>query len=117
MMRPTDLGELHTLLIMYRNTYGGVPDGFLEQVAKRYYAAAASRHCDTESNSVPLIANPRGSGRKSKVKPEEMEQIYNLRKSGRTIREIAAETGYSVGLVHKLIHEQKAIMQPVCSCK
>lgn len=106
-MRPTDLGELHTLLIMYRNTYGGVPDRFLEQIAEQYHAAVASRYCDAESNSVPLITNPRGAGRKSKVKPKEKEQIYNLRKSGRTIREIVTETGYSVGLVHKLIHEQK----------
>lgn len=107
MMRPTDLGELYTLLTMYQDTYGSVPERFLEQVAEKYHAAAAVRHRDAESSSIPLITNPRGSGRKSKVKPEEKEQIFYLHKSGRTIREIAVETGYSTGLVHKLIHEHK----------
>lgn len=106
MMRVTDLGELHTLLTMYQDTYGSVPEGFIEQVAEQYHTAAIG-HCDAESASIPRITNPRGAGRKSKVKPEDKEQILYLRKSGRTIREIAVETGYSTGLIHKLIHERK----------
>lgn len=72
MMRVTDLGELHTLLTMYQDTYGSVPEGFIEQVAEQYHTAAIG-HCDAESASIPRITNPRGAGRKSKVKPEDKE--------------------------------------------
>ena len=103
MMRPTDLAELHTLLTMYRDTYGGVPDDFIEQVTIQYHKAASSRHCDTVT--VPKITNPRSSGRTSKIPSDVRQEILNMRRSGNTMREISAITGYALGLVHKLIHE------------
>lgn len=106
-MRPTDLGELYTLLSMYQDTYGRVPEGFMEQVKKHYQEAAARRSCNKEEANVPLITNPRGAGRKNHADPEETSRMIQMRHSGATIRRIAAEFGCSTGRVHKLINEHE----------
>lgn len=103
-MRPTDLGELYTLLSMYQSTYGGVPSGLTEQVEKHYREAARSP-CSKERAPVPLVTNPWGAGRKSHTDPEVTSGIVRMRHSGASIRKIAAAFGCSVGHVHKLIHE------------
>lgn len=74
MMRPADLRQLHILLAMYRNIYGSVPVGFMEQVAEQYHAAAIC-HCGVVNEIVLLITNLRRAGRKSRIRPEEKEQI------------------------------------------
>lgn len=106
-MRPTDLGELYTLLSMYQNTYGSVPGGLMEQVIKRYQEAAACGQYGKGETSVPLITNPRGAGRKSHTDPGEKNRIIQMHHSGVSIRKIAAELGCSTGRVHKLIHEHQ----------
>ena len=104
-MRPTDLGELYALLSMYRNTYGNIPEGLTEQVARHYQEAAAFSQCMEGESSVPPVTNPRGAGRKGHTDPDEAAEIIKMRHSGMTIRKIAQESGCSVGRVHKLIHE------------
>lgn len=106
-MRPTDLGELYTLLSMYQNTYGSIPEGLMEQVEKHYRESAACRSHNKEEASVPLITNPRGAGRKRHTDPEETSRMIQMRHSGATIRRIAAEFGCSTGRVHKLINERE----------
>ena len=95
-MKKTDLGELYSLLGMYERTYGGVPEALLDSIA------AAYKRQGGEGN----IRNPRGAGRKKATAWEEIQKVAELREKGYKIREIAGETGYSVGLVHKLINEQ-----------
>lgn len=104
-MKPSDLGELYTLLTMYRNVYGGVEDKFLFEIAGNYNLSASCSGCGGKNHAVLPVTNPRGAGRKRRNNPDEAGRIRQLRKSGRSIRAIASETGRSVGYVHKLIHE------------
>lgn len=104
-MRASDLGELHALLIMYRQVYGGVDDKLLSAVAGNYQDAAVSCHSAAAGGPVPPVTNPRAAGRRRRDIPGERETILGLRDDGMTIREIAAASGCSVGYVHKLIHE------------
>lgn len=104
-MRPSDLGELYALLAMYRQTYGGIGDRFLSDVADNYREAAKRLCRGQEGEGIPPVTNPRAAGRKARNNAEEARKILELRKEGRTIRDIASETGRSVGYVHKLIRE------------
>lgn len=105
-MKPSDLGELYALLTMYQNVYGGVEDKFLAEIADNYNISTACFVCGGGKNpAASPITNPRGAGRKRRNDPDEAEKIQQLRKSGKSIRAIASETGRSTGYVHKLIHE------------
>ncbi len=101
-MRPSDLGELYGLLIMYQQAYGGIEEKFFSEVRERY---ADSARFFGYTGEIPLITNPRAAGRKRKDNPEEVQKILELRRKGMTIRKIAAKMGCSVGFVHKLINE------------
>lgn len=105
-MKPSDLGELYALLTMYQNVYGGVGDKLIAEIADNYNRTAACFCCGSGKNHVASpITNPRGAGRKRRNAPDEAEKIVQMRKSGKSIRAIASETGRSTGYVHKLIHE------------
>lgn len=105
-MKPSDLGELYALLTMYQNVYGGAEDKLLAAIADNYNISAARFCCGSGKNhTVAPITNPRGAGRKRRDDPDEAEKIRQLRKSGKSIRAIAFETGRSIGYVHKLIRE------------
>ena len=54
-----------------------------------------------------LIHNARGAGRKAKFTDDQVDEIRRLREDGNTIKEIANRYNCSVGLIHKLINEQK----------
>ena len=54
-----------------------------------------------------LIHNARGAGRKAKFTDDQVDEIKSLREDGNTIKEIANRYNCSVGLIHKLINEQK----------
>lgn len=101
-MKATDLGELYVLLKMYQMVYEEVPEWLIGNIERRYKTIYEVRNSNIRALS---ITNPRGAGRKSNIAPEEKEKILRLRRSGMTIREVASETGYSIGYVHKLIHE------------
>ncbi len=105
-MKQSDLGELYALLAMYRNVYGGVEERLLAEIAGNYsISAAGSCGGSGKDHAVPPVTNPRGAGRKRRDDPEEEAKIWQLRKSGKSIRAIASETGRSIGYVHKLIRE------------
>ena len=53
------------------------------------------------------IHNERGAGRKSRFTDQEKETMKLYRIQGKTIKEIAEMYSCSVGLVHKLINEDK----------
>ena len=101
-MKATDLGELYVLLKMYQMVYREVPEWLIRNIENQFKTTHEDKKGNIKSFS---ITNPRGAGRKSNVAPEEKEKIVRLRRAGKTIREVASETGYSIGYVHKLIHE------------
>lgn len=110
-MKAADLGELYALLKMYQSVYGEVPESLIKDIRCRFKTICAV--CSASGNPISTT-NPRGAGRKSKIEPEEREQITQMRNSGMTIREIAAKTGYSTGCVHKLIHEHSGCGESGC---
>ena len=57
------------------------------------------------------IHNERGAGRKSRFTDQEKETMKLYRIQGKTIKEIAEMYSCSVGLVHKLISEDKRDLQ------
>ena len=103
-MKAADPGELYALLKMYQSVYGEVPECLIKDVGYRFKTTHTV--CSTSKDAFS-IKNPRGAGRKSNIGPEEKDKIMGMRRSGMTIREVAAKTGYSTGYVHKLIHEHK----------
>lgn len=54
-----------------------------------------------------LMHNARGAGRKAKFTDDQVDDIRRLREDGNTIKEIANRYNCSVGLIHKLINENK----------
>ena len=57
--------------------------------------------------NVHKIKNERGAGRKQKLTNAEIQAIKMYRLQGKSYRAIADMFGCSVGLVHKIINEQK----------
>lgn len=53
------------------------------------------------------IFNERGAGRKNKFNEQEIETIKVMRLRGDKLKDIAEQCNCSVGLVHKLIHEEE----------
>lgn len=87
-----DLLELYQLLEMYNRTYSPeygnvILDEIRAHYRKRYGEEAAQAR------------NPRGAGRRKKYNVRKDQEIARLRSEGKTIREIAKETGCSVGYV------------------
>lgn len=108
-MRTSDLGELYILLKMYRDTYGIEAEEFMKDIARRYMGSKGLGDERSNTEDRISITNPRGAKRRSDIKQAEKERILQLRRAGRTMREIMSETGRSLGYVHKLIREHEAM--------
>lgn len=108
LMKATDLAELYTLLLMYRQTYGEeVSESLIEAIKREYEKAVDILKKEREDAGIPVITNPRGAGRKSTVTEESIAMAASLKESGESIRSIAGKMGCSTGHVHKLIHEHR----------
>lgn len=95
-MKRQDLEELHQLLVLYERTYkDSLAPGLLEEVEGRY-----RRTCRED---IWEKRNPRKAGRKKQYTEKDRARIRGLREKGRSIREIARETGCSVGYVQSVI--------------
>ncbi len=96
-MKEQDLLELYQLLMLYAGTYGGREAvQLLQEVSERYSKSYGG-------NSISEKKNPRKAGRKKQYTEEEKNKIKSLRKKGMKIREIAKETGCSVGYVQGVL--------------
>lgn len=102
-MIPWELATLAELLDIYIYVYEPEcesPDALLKEI-KEHIAALP--------DNIYTINNPRGAGRHSTVTANQIERVRDLKKEDKSIRQIAFETGLSVGTVHKLIHEHRLI--------
>lgn len=95
-MRKSDLCELYILLEMYVQTYGTAEAEKL--------TAEVKEKC--REQGIKEIRNSRKAGRHKSITPEQDAEILQLRATGASIRDIAAQTGVSRGYVHKLINGQ-----------
>ena len=97
-MKRQDLEELYQLLSMYRGVYRAEEaGGILEEVRRRYR--------ERYGEDIREKRNPRKAGRKKKYTEEQRRRIRELREEGQTIREIAKETGCSVGYVQDVLSD------------
>ena len=95
-MKRKDLEELHQLLVLYERTYwGSLVSGLLMEVAGRYGR--------NYGEDIWEKRNPRKAGRKKQYTEKDRGKIRGLRGKGRSIREIARETGCSVGYVQSVL--------------
>lgn len=60
-----------------------------------------------ELEEIKIKKNDRGAGRKEKFNKEQIKQILEARKQGKSIRVIAKEFDCSSGLIHKILNEKK----------
>ena len=60
-----------------------------------------------EQQPIKKVHNERGAGRKPRFKAAEVNKIKRMYSKGKSMREIAEIKGCSVGLIHKLINENK----------
>ncbi len=99
-MQLSDLCELYILVELYEKTYGqpGITIGELKETVRK--------KCE-ERGMTDVIRNTRNAGRKKKYSEETDRKIVDRYRQGRTIREIASETGCSTGYVQKLIYEHR----------
>lgn len=99
-MKRQDLEELYQLLTLYERTHGSKnAEELLKEVAERY-----GRHYGKD---IMKERNPRKAGRKRQYTEEDREKIRKIRVQGKSIREIAKETGCSVGYVQGVLSDPK----------
>lgn len=96
-MKRQDLEELYILLEVYEKTYGG------RNVTEMKQELSARYREEKGGESISGKRNPRKAGRKRQYTEEEKSRIRNYREEGLTIREIAKETGCSVGYVQGVL--------------
>lgn len=97
-MKRQDLEELYQLLELYQRTYGSsLTGGLLAEVAGRYNSSYGE--------DISGKRNPRKAGRKKQYTEKDITRVRELRGKGGSIREIARETGYSVGYVQGVLSE------------
>lgn len=97
-MRRQDLEELNQLLTLYAQLYGSRhAQKLLEEVSERYGK--------NYGESISGKGNPRRAGRKRQYTEAEKSRIRKYREEGLTIREIAKETGCSVGYVQGVLSD------------
>lgn len=99
-MQLSDLCELYILLELYEKTYRQ-PGITIEELK-----GSVRKKCE-ERGKTGSIRNARNAGRKKKYKEETDKKILAGSSHGKTIREIASETGCSTGYVQKLIYEHQ----------
>ena len=97
------LGELQVLLKMYEMAYGGVGQELLDEIEGHYRERLESQPPGGRYTQ----RNPRGAGRISKYSQEEIEKLYEMHRSGKSIREISKETGIARSTVQELISGQR----------
>lgn len=71
---------------------------------------ANQRISELEEQLKNIKKNDRGAGRKEKFNKEQIEQILEARRQGKSIRVIAKEFSCSAGLIHKILNEKKEEM-------
>jgi len=96
-MEEQDLLELYQMLMLYARTYGSREAELLLYEVSERYSNSYGRGRISEKK------NPRKAGRKRQYTEEEKNKIKSFRKKGMTIREIAKETGGSVGYVQGVL--------------
>ncbi len=96
-MKGQDLLGLYQLLMLYAKTYGSSEaEQLLNEVSERYSNNYGGGRISEKKN-------PRKAGRKRQYTEEGKNKIKSFRKKGMTIREIAKETGCSVGYVQGVL--------------
>ena len=97
-MKRQEMEELSQLLCVYERTYGSREAGeVLKELSERY----RNRY----KGDILEKRNPRKAGRKREYDEDKKRELRELRKEGLTIREIARETGCSVGYVQGVLRE------------
>lgn len=95
-MHKHELLEFYQLINLYKTTYKDDSlDKLLIDVEILY---GEITHTDIKQQS-----NPRQAGRKTKYTEEQNQQIIDLRKSGVSLRNIANETGFSLGHIQTVL--------------
>ena len=97
-MKRQDLEELYQLLELYERTYG-------EKEAEKVLAKVEEDYRNIYGEKIGEKRNPRKAGRKRKYTEVTKGEIHKFRREGLTIREIAKETGCSVGYVQSVLSE------------
>lgn len=99
-MIPWEMAELLQLLKRYSRIYYPDNDSYINATIKEIENRIAE-----EPGNAYTVNNPRGAGRHATIIPNQKTEIIKLHNEGKSIRKIAAETGLSIGSVHKLINE------------
>lgn len=97
-MKRQDMEELSQLLGLYERIYESREAGnLLKEVSERY----RNRY----KENILEKRNPRKAGRKRQYREDKRKELRKFREKGLTIREIARETGCSVGYVQGVLSE------------
>lgn len=97
-MKRQDLIELYQLASLYSRTYGSQStESLLKELNSRYQEKYGADISDE--------SNPRDAGRKKKYDEKTDRRIMQMHGRGCSVREIAQETGCSVGYVQSVIRK------------
>lgn len=97
-MKRQDMEELSQLLGLYERIYESREAGnLLKEVSERY----RNRY----KENILEKRNPRKAGLKRQYSEDKRKELRKFREKGLTIREIARETGCSVGYVQGVLSE------------
>lgn len=95
-MHKHELLEFYQLIKLYQTTY---KDDSLNELLKN----VESLYEEIAHTDIKKQSNPRQAGRKSKYTEEQNQQIIDLRQNGVSLRNIAKETGFSLGHIQTVI--------------
>lgn len=96
-MNSHDMEDLYILLRVYQSAYGE------EDVKHLLVTLAEKYNANTGGMDISIARNPRMAGRPEKYSTEVKNRIAVLKRNGLTLREIATETGCSLGYVHGVV--------------
>ena len=105
LMQDRDLGELYSLLRLFRNTYSiceQEADTLLQSICDLYRLQSGIQD---EETALMELKNPRQAGRKKTITPEQCHAVRELHGTGMPVREIAACTGISKSSVQRILKD------------
>lgn len=108
-MNDADLADLYTLLELYQRTYTEETDS-TEILLHSILDRIRIRHHGREVAARDLLGmahNRRGAGRKLSYTEAQRTEVLELRRTGLSLRMVAAKAGMSYSTVQRICHTEK----------
>lgn len=101
-MNAHDLSELYTYLELFTDTYTDCEREITTIQASIRELYMVQYQCDDAESAMRRLRNPREAGRKKHYSGDAQEQVLELSRQGKSVREISRLTGIPKSTVQRL---------------